>query len=264
MDQGRTVVPTAFTVRIEVQGTPLEAVVDTGSEGRRPVTMMQAGDGAHLKGFIAGQFNVKAGQSTHQVDLYVAPLNDSILLGMDFLRDHKAKLNLDTGTLCLGSETICMTLVRSSVPREPQVTLIKKIKVPAGSAVLCPVRLDVGLGDFLIVLGVHLLSDTLLTCMPHTYNAGGDSTTDCLINAFDKDVVLAAKSAVDRVVETDLHVSVPFLSRTICALAEAAPPQEKPVHLQYLLERSSEELTKKQRSQVAELLAEFQGCVCAQ
>ena len=51
---------TAFTVLIEVQGTPFEAVVDTGAEVRRPVTMMQAGDGARLKGGLAGQFNVKA------------------------------------------------------------------------------------------------------------------------------------------------------------------------------------------------------------
>ena len=47
------------------------------------------------------------------------------------------------------------------VPREPRVTLIRKIKVPAGSAVMCPVR--VGLGDCIVVPGVHLLSDTLLT-----------------------------------------------------------------------------------------------------
>ena len=141
---------------------------------RRPVTMMQAGDGARLKGFIACQFDVKAGQSTHQVNLYVSPLKDSLLLGIDFLRDHRAKLDLDAGNLCLGSETICMTWCRSPVPWEAQVTLIKKIKVPAGSAVLCPVRLDVGLGDFLVVPGVHLLSDTLL--MPHTYHASGDST----------------------------------------------------------------------------------------
>ena len=46
---------------------------------------------------------------------------------------------------------------------------------PARSAVLlCPAHLDVGLGNFLAVPGVHLLSDTLFT--PHTYHAGADST----------------------------------------------------------------------------------------
>ena len=69
----------------------METVVDTGAEVTvldtevynwlqekppvsRPVTMMQAGDGAHLKGFIAGPFDIKAGQSAHQVNQYVAPL----------------------------------------------------------------------------------------------------------------------------------------------------------------------------------------------
>ena len=149
------------------------------------------------------------------------------------------------------------------VPREPQVTLIRKIKAPAGSAVLCPVRLNVGLGEFMVVPGVHLLSDTLL--MPHTYHASGDSTAVCLINASDKDVVLAAESAVGRAVVADLHVYVPvqFLSRTVCTLAEAAPPQEVPVHLQDLLERSSEELFEEKRPQLAELLTEFQDVYAA-
>ena len=63
-----------------------------------------------------------------------APLKDSMILGMDFLLEHKVKLDLDTGTLCLGDETIRMNWGRSAIPREAQVTLIRKIKVPAGSA----------------------------------------------------------------------------------------------------------------------------------
>ena len=55
-----------------------------------------------------------------------------------------------------------------------------------------------------------------------------------------------------RATKADLHVPS-FLS-----FAEAATPQEVPVHLQDLLERSSEELTEEQRSQLAELLTEFQ------
>ena len=54
----------------------------------------------------------------------------------------------------------------------------------------------------------------------------------CLNNATDKDVVLTAENAVGRAVEGDLQVPVPFLARIVCALDEAAPPQEVPVHLQ--------------------------------
>ena len=59
--------------------------------------------------------------------------------------------------------------------------------------------------------------------------------------------------------EADLHVPGPFLSRTVCTLAEAAPPLEVPVHLQDLLERTSEELTEEQRPQLAEMLTESQN-----
>ena len=143
-----------------------------------------------------------------------------------------------------------MTWGRSPVPREAHATLIRKIKVPARSAVLCPVRLDVGRVDFMVVVpGVRLLSDTLL--MPHTYYTREDSTAACLMYASDKDVVLAAESAVGRAVEVDLHVPAPFLSRTVCALPEAAPAQAVPANLKDLQERSSEELTEEQRSQLS-------------
>ena len=95
-------------------------------------------------------------------------------MGMDFLRVRKVTLDLDAGTLCFGDQTICMTWGQRPVPRESQMTLIRKLKVPAGSAVWCSIRLDVELGNFLVVPGVHLLSNTLL--MPHIYHACGDST----------------------------------------------------------------------------------------
>ena len=103
--------------------------MDTGADvkvlGRRPVTMTQTGDGAYLKGFIAGPFDVKAGQSTYQVNKPVAPLKDSMLLGMDFLRDHK--LHMDAGSLCCffrgGGETTCMTRGRISDPWKAEVRI---------------------------------------------------------------------------------------------------------------------------------------------
>ena len=62
-----------------------------------------------------------------------------------------------------------------------------------------------------------------------------------------------------RVVEADLHVPVPFLSRTVCTLAEAVPSQEVPVHLlgRGLVGNVLGRITKEQRNQLAELLMEF-------
>ena len=95
MHHGRTLVPTYGVYcpdrgagdplegsgghEVTVLGTEMYNWLQEKPPVSRPVTMMQAGDGGHLKGFIAGPFDNKAGQSTHQVNQYVAPLKDSML-----------------------------------------------------------------------------------------------------------------------------------------------------------------------------------------
>jgi hypothetical protein len=113
---------TGYTVKLRVQDLLVEAVVDTGAEVsvlgteqcdllenkppvKRYITLMQAGVDARLKGFIAGPFSIQVGENIQEVDLYVAPLKDPMLLGIDFLctglgtrqavfrrRDHKHDL----------------------------------------------------------------------------------------------------------------------------------------------------------------------------
>lgn len=82
---------TSYSVPLRIQGSPIEAVVDTGAEVsvlgkmfydqleqkphvKRQVTLLQAGHGARLKGFVADPFDFRVGRHTHRVDLYVAPL----------------------------------------------------------------------------------------------------------------------------------------------------------------------------------------------
>nr|XP_022308860.1 uncharacterized protein LOC111114716 [Crassostrea virginica] len=139
---GQLCPPTAFTVRLEVQGTLLEAVVDTGAEVsvlceqvydqlkvkppiKKHVIMMQAGDNASLRGFVAGPFDVGVGRHTHRMDLYVAPLKDPMLLGMDFLHDCKAKLDLEGGTLSLEGDRIVMSCGQSPPSREVRATHLR-------------------------------------------------------------------------------------------------------------------------------------------
>ena len=52
-----TVLGTEVYNRLQIKKNPV----------RRPVTMMQAGDGVRLKGFITGPYDVMAGQSTGEV-----------------------------------------------------------------------------------------------------------------------------------------------------------------------------------------------------
>ncbi|XP_062615272.1 uncharacterized protein LOC134277010 [Saccostrea cucullata] len=144
-----------FMVGLCVEGMEVTAVVDTGAEvsvlstrvydqlePKPPileyVTMRQAGENAELEGFIAGPVTVCIGQQEHEMKLYVAPLQDSMLLGMDFLRARKAQLDLGQGTLTLGDEAIRVEFRRSGVIPEEGVTLTGGTPVEADRRMSVP------------------------------------------------------------------------------------------------------------------------------
>lgn len=64
-----------------------------GTEQTTIYGLLQAGSGANLQRFVAGPFDLRVGQHTHQIDLYVAPLKDRMLLGMDILWEYKTKMS---------------------------------------------------------------------------------------------------------------------------------------------------------------------------
>ena len=89
-----------FRVPIEVQGIKLQAVVDTAAQVtlvstefyktldpappiHREVVMNTAGKGMQMNGFIAGPFQVVLGTQSFSVDIYVAPIEDEMLLGLE-------------------------------------------------------------------------------------------------------------------------------------------------------------------------------------
>ena len=88
---------------------------------------MQAGNDACLRGFVAGPFDDWVGRRTHRIDLYVPPppFKDPMLLGMDFLHDCKAKLDLEDGTLSLQGDKIVMSWDRSPPSREVRETPLR-------------------------------------------------------------------------------------------------------------------------------------------
>jgi hypothetical protein len=171
---------------------------------------MQAGVDARLKGFIAGPFSIQVGENIQEVDLYVAPLKDPMLLETDFL--CKAVLDVQRSKLSLGGETIHMTSSRVEPWKEARVSLARKVCIPAGSVVLCPARLDRKLGDNMVEPSIEQVSDLLL--MPHTY-ASGSSTQICLVSPSERDVTLQEGSILRDAVEAVLHVPVPYLDRKV-------------------------------------------------
>jgi hypothetical protein len=176
-------------VEVEVQGVTVEAVVDPGAEvsvlskriydGLEPkppikqyITLTQAGENAKMSGFIAGPVEMRLGNTGYSGDLYVAPLQDQMLLCMEFLHRRKARLDLENRVMTLDRDTVPMKFERAEGPLEAQVLTAQSIRIPAASAALCRCRLDRALGNFTVNPDPTGLSDALL--VPNTYHTGGE------------------------------------------------------------------------------------------
>ena len=100
-----------FRVPVEVQCMQLQAVVDTAAQVtlvseefyksldpvppiRKEVVMNTAGKGMQMNGYIAGPFQVVLGTHQFSVEIYVAPIEEDMLLGLDFLEANGVSLHL--------------------------------------------------------------------------------------------------------------------------------------------------------------------------
>ena len=100
-----------FRVPVEVQGMQLQAVVDTAAQVtlvseefyksldparpiRKDVVMNTAGKGMQMNGYIAGPFQVVLGTHLFAVEIYVVPIEEDMLLGLDFLEANGVSLHL--------------------------------------------------------------------------------------------------------------------------------------------------------------------------
>ncbi len=98
-------------IPVEVQGYRTVAVIDTAAEVTimsdrvysklanpgsiiRNVTLNTAGRELQMKGFVVGPVTLTRGGQEFQENIYVAPIEDDMLLGLDFLRRHGAQINL--------------------------------------------------------------------------------------------------------------------------------------------------------------------------
>ena len=99
----------SFRIPITVQSTPVLAIVDTAAEVTiisedlfkgmkseppvlRRVRLNTAGKNLEMHGRVIGPIQLELGNMVFEEDVYVAPIRDDMLLGLDFMRKHGATL----------------------------------------------------------------------------------------------------------------------------------------------------------------------------
>ena len=161
---------TASMLRIPVvcNRRPMAAVIDSAAEVTilsdkiynslqdqpkilRKTVMYAAGRGMQMDTIIVGPVKLEVGSKSYCTDVYVAPIDDDMLLGLDFLKRHQTITDLKNNTFTIGDDQIPLYCgPQSEIPVVAKVTVPKRTVVPPHSVVRMPGQLDVDLSSFIV------------------------------------------------------------------------------------------------------------------
>ena len=125
----RAIVDTAAEVTI-ISDRVLQSLLPTPSKVR-DVTLCTAGRDLKMKGQVVGPLRVEIGSEPFMEEVYVAPIEDDMLLGLDFLRKHDVDIHIKDMNLVLNGRKISM---EPGTPQGPD----KVVKVNVSQAVVIP------------------------------------------------------------------------------------------------------------------------------
>ena len=273
-----------FRVPVKVQGMQLQAVVVTAAQItlvseefyksldpappiRKEVVMNTAGKGMQMNGYIAGPFQVVLGTHQFSVEIYVAPIEEDMLLGLDFLEANGVSLHLKEKELQIAGEVIPMSIGTGSHlvnEKETGVFLVKGCQVPPNSVMRVGTQLSESMaGEYIVKAATK--GEILI---PRTLHKGGDNPVLCLINISDHYVELEkgevfayAEEVCSKVEPVGIRKVEPVGIQKV----EVAEPgdqengkREIPEHLTNLFDKSKGELNGQEQTQLSELLYEFE------
>ncbi|CAC5411456.1 unnamed protein product [Mytilus coruscus] len=198
--------------------------------------MNTAGKGMQMNGYVVGPVNLELGSKLILTNLYVAPIEDDMLLGFDLLRAHCIDLQMSEGQLRVGDEVIPMTMGKvGQAPRVANVTIREKITVPPNSVMKLSCQVNCELPSYIVEAGIH--SGLLV---PRTLHAGGSQPVVCLINTSDKHVHVRQGELIAQAVEVET-IEVPAKVQVVGTGVGTGPTESDrgvPEHLRDLFDRS--------------------------
>ena len=143
-----------FRVPILIQGVKTFAVVDTAAEVTiisdklyesleekpkmiKEVVMNTAGRDLKMKAHMVFPVRLKLGEKVYEEQIYVAPIEDEMLLGIDFLEKHKADIDICERQLKLDGITLPMQLSSDgATPKVACVVLNRRTVIAPNSIVV--------------------------------------------------------------------------------------------------------------------------------
>ena len=263
-----------FRVPILIQGVKTFAVVDTAAEVTiisdklyesleekpkiiKEVVMNTAGRDLKMKAHIVFPVRLKLGEKVYEEQIYVAPIEDEMLLGIDFLEKHKADIDICERQLKLDGITLPMQLSSDgTTPKVARVVLNRRTIIPPNSVV--KVTGFTKMGNQPYTIEPDKKSKVLI---PRTLYEGGTHPVLCLVNVTERNVRIRRNQSVALATEVDIlpqKMQEQEMDVKMVETTEDSDEVNVPSHVQDLFAKSSELLEADEKCKLAKLLTDFE------
>ena len=193
-------------VSVKMRNTILPAIVDTAAQVCVMNTdfyqqifgdTLKKGPAVHIKGigkgllhgFVALDMPFSFANRTFKWNVFVVPMEEKFILGLDFLLYHRVTLDLDKNTLCVKEKTEEIDGIKEgngNVVQTSQVKLVHKVVVPPKTAMVLSCATTLPDGLFMVrPTGVH---KKLL--VPHVLVEGNEKVNINIVNDSDQYIYL--------------------------------------------------------------------------
>ncbi|MEX1352018.1 MAG: pol polyprotein, partial [Desulfobacterales bacterium] len=199
-------------IPIQIKNQKINAVMDSGAqktilseqifdklEQKPPVlgpVKLRMADGSTLvNGMRVGPVSMKIGEKFYKFDVIVAPLAEDMLFGHDIIQSQpECTMDFIRGVLYFDDQRILTASDEGdSGYAISNVTVTKRIKVPAGSIRRIVCKMDKQLDDYIIETFSHLK-----VIAPKILRKGGTDPVICLMNPRERPVVIKKGQMIGR------------------------------------------------------------------
>ena len=158
-----------------------------------------------IKGFVVGPVRLKIGTQWYSENVYIAPIEQDMLLGFDILFHRgKSVLNMAKGTLTFDDQEISLDIgSQGGTPYVARVTVAKRQVIPPNSVMRVKCTLDHELPDY-----VMEPVDDLKVLAPRMMRSSGEEPILCLVNPSDRYRLIKKGAHIARAYPIDTEVNV--------------------------------------------------------
>ena len=269
-----------FSVAAEVASLRVDAIVDTAAQVTiisdsvfqkmdpspsiiKHVILNTAARDLRMKAVIAGPVEIKLGSSVYKENVFIAPIQDEMLLGIDFIVRHNVSVLLPELLLKVGidpSAEFIPMMFGGAFPPNPQACKVycrERVVIPPNRVK----RITGVIDQRMTSQFVFEPAAEFPVYMPRVLHDPGGHVCVVFLNHTEECMDIPSDTLLGEVTEISA-VLEPSPRQTQSAFTVNQVQQEikpdVPDHLKDLLERSSESLSEEEHQQLRQLLVEFQ------